>query len=196
MNTRQTRRLNPLYAFGGACALIALSSSPAKAAPRAECAQLNPMFLESVKQLKATQAALVAAACHEHPESPDCKRLSLSGQEMMSALQMLTLKMKASGCDPSEPTRGPLNSCERLSLMIEKADQKLTELKAQATAQRCALRGKAPVCRALRESKQQSLGLIRAAEAKRLSQGCDAERSEPQKSVQRTSGTGGPIKAP
>jgi len=196
MKTKRANCLSALYALCSACALIALKVSPAKAAPRAECAQLNPMFLESVKQLKATQAALVAAACHEHPESPDCKRLSLSGQEMMSALQMLTLKMKASGCDPSEPTRGPLNSCERLSLMIEKADQKLTELKAQATAQRCALRAQAPVCRALRESKQQSLGLIRAAEAKRLTQGCDAERPEPQKSVQETSRTGGLIKAP
>ena len=164
-------------------------------APKPECVELTPLYLQSVAQLKETQEAFISTACNEHPESPDCKRLTLSGQELMSTLQMLTIKMKASECDPSAPTQRALNSCERLKVMIKNADQKLTALKAQASAQRCQARANSPACRALKQARTTPLNIIRAAEKKWAQQGCpspDKGGQPPQGSLKQSSRSASP----
>lgn len=168
-------RTPPLLTFMSG-ALMGLS---AQAAPRPECVELTPLYLQSVAQLKSTQEAFISSSCNEHPEEESCKRLTLSGQEIMSTLQMLTLKMKASECNPNASSQRALNSCERLSKMIKNADKKLAELSGQATAQRCQARPNTPTCRALSEARVPHLNIIRAVEKKRSAQGCSSSTPPP-----------------
>jgi len=179
MMTRNNKMKFTLYMLTlTTLALNILAPHSARSAPKAECVELTPLYLQSVAQLRSTQDAFISTACNEHPESADCKRLTLSGQELMSTLQMLTLKMKASECDPTAPAQRALNSCERLQQMIKNADQKLTELKSQARAQRCQVRANSPACRALKKARMTPLNIIRAAEKKWARQGCSTPQGE------------------
>jgi len=196
MMTRNNKMKFTLYMLTlTTLALNILAPHSARSAPKAECVELTPLYLQSVAQLRSTQDAFISTACNEHPESADCKRLTLSGQELMSTLQMLTLKMKASECDPSAPTQRALNSCERLKVMIKNADQKLTALKAQASAQRCQARANSPACRALKQARTTPLNIIRAAEKKWAQQGCpspDKGGQPPQGSLKQSSRSASP----
>lgn len=151
---------------------LLMNMSLLTATPKTECIELTPLYLQSVAQLKSTQEAFISSACNEHPESADCKRLTLSGQEIMSTLQMLGLKMQAHECDPTTPAKRALNQCERLKQMIKNEDKKLQELDRQSTAQRCQSHAQSPGCKALAQARLTPLNIIRAAEKKLGTQVC------------------------
>ena len=126
------------------------------------CAELMPLYTESLKHLKAAQQAYLKAGCQEASEEPECKRLELSGREIMSTVQMFAMRLQASNCDPNASAQ-PLSECERAERLIEKTSAQIKELTRQAEAQRCEARPHAPPCRALREERQKQLKVERAA---------------------------------
>ena len=140
------------------------------------CAELMPLYTESLKHLKAARAAYLKAGCQEASEEPECKRLELSGREIMSTVQMFAMRLQASSCDPNA-TAQPLSECERAERLIETTSAQIKELTRQAGAQRCNVRPHAPPCRALKEERQKKLRVERAARALK-SRAC--EESPPQ----------------
>ena len=149
-----------------------LSPSLSHAQPQAKlCAELMPLYKESLTQYQEAQQAYLKAGCNEQSEEALCKRLALSGRELMSALQMLSARLQAASCDPTQPAQ-PMSECERTQRLLSKTEAKLTELERQRGAQRCEARPHAPPCRALKEQRAQQLKLLRATEQLKAKQGC------------------------
>ena len=154
-----------LMVFTSLTAGLTLTATPSmlSAQPSVKvCAELMPLYTESLKHLKAAQGAYLKAGCQEASEEPECKRLELSGREIMSTLQMFAMRLQASGCDPNA-TAQPLSECERAERLIKKTSAQIKELTRQAGAQRCEVRPHAPPCRALKEERQKQVKVERAA---------------------------------
>ena len=159
-----------IYIFKSTCGFVLSLSLGFNSLYAEECSTLVPLYQNSIKQLTQGEKVFLAQGCSDNPESAKCKKVAMAIREMQGSVMMFTLRMKALKCHPEYSA--PKTPCQRLTIMQNKADQKLNYIQSQLKANQCIHSSFLPQCTHLTTQKKTQLGLLRALHLKIQKEQC------------------------